>query len=68
MVETDPAARWARILTDEQWAKVERNSGLPPDARPKIGMAIAEYRNRFAIKDAQKNPTETRIVGRLPIL
>jgi hypothetical protein len=60
--DTDPAAPdWGRILTDDQWTKVVRHSGLPLDARPPIGAAIANYRSWQAIIDRQKTPSEIRV-------
>ena len=59
---TDPAAPdWGRIVTDEQWTEVVRHSGLPRDARPPIGMAIATYRSWQAIIDRRKTPSKIRV-------
>jgi hypothetical protein len=60
MVEIDPAAHLARLLSDEDWTKVSRYSGLPPDARPRIGMAIAAYRQSQAVIDARKTSAQIR--------
>ncbi len=36
------------MLSDTDWERIERTSPLPPDARLRISVALADYRNRVA--------------------
>lgn len=64
MVKNNSAAQaapdWEGILADEQWKEVVQLSGLPPQARPEIGTAIATYRSWQAKIDNRKAPAEIR--------
>ena len=47
-LETEGSRReplWKRIVSDEQWAELQRLSGLPPEARNRVAQLIIIYRN-----------------------
>ncbi len=61
MVPIDPVAvRRKEFLTDKEWDKIVRSSGLPPDARASVDVAIDTFRFLQRIADVKKTPAETR--------